>query len=137
MAMRDKLREAVSPYLQSDESVEEIFGAQTTSQYFALISIWIIVATKAYRVIAVTDRRILVCQASRWRITKIEGVIAEFPRQTLLGPPKGLWYPCRTLGQRMYVHKRFHKDIVAADSWAHQAPGPTTPSSPGPAEPST
>jgi hypothetical protein len=122
MAIRDKLQEAAAPYVQPDETVEQVFAGQTTSQYFALLSVFIILATNAYRVIVVTDRRILLCQASRWSVTKVVGVIAEFPRQTRLGPPRGLWYPMTALGQRVYVHKRFHKDIEAADSWAVPAP---------------
>jgi hypothetical protein len=37
------------------------------------------------------------------------------PRQTLIGPAHGLWYRVDSLGERLYINKRFHKDIRAAD----------------------
>ena len=40
------------------------------------------------------------------------------PRATTIGPASGMWWKCETLGDRMFVHKRFHKDIEAADSIA-------------------
>ena len=115
MAIRDKMQKNVEPYLQPGERVQAIFGAQTTSQYFALISYWII-AKNAYRVVVATDRRILVCHAGRVSTTKVKDVIAELPRNTRIGPAKGLWYRCDSLGDRLYVHKRFHKDIAEADA---------------------
>jgi hypothetical protein len=86
------------------------------SAYFALLSVWIIVFKNAYRFVAVTDRRIVVMQAGRMRLTTIKGVTAELPRSTRLGPPSGLWYKMEALGQTLYVNKRFHKDIEAADA---------------------
>ena len=34
---------------------------------------------------------------------------------TKIGPASGLWYRTEALGERLYIHKRFHKDIAAAD----------------------
>ena len=48
--------------------------------------------------------------------TKIKGVIRELPRSTRIGPPSGLWYKSETLGERIYIHKRFHSDINRADA---------------------
>ena len=61
MAIRDKLRKNAAPALQPGESVQSIFCAQTVSAYFALVSIWIIMFSNAYRVVVVTDRGL------RWR----------------------------------------------------------------------
>ena len=93
-----------------------MFCAQTTSQYFALLSYWIIILKNSYRVVAVTDRRILVCGSGRLSMTKVSGVERELPRGTRIGPPSGLWWKCETLGERLYVNKRFHKDVEAADA---------------------
>jgi len=105
-----------APLLQPGETVQAVFGAQTTSQWFALISYWIIIFTNAYRVVVVTDRRILVCKSGRFRTTPVNAVLHELPRATRIGPPSGLWYKTEALGERLYVAKRFHKDIEAADA---------------------
>ena len=116
MALRDKLRANAAHLLQPGETIESIFCAQTTSQYFALISVWIIIFTNAYRVVVVTDRRILVCSSGRFTMTPVKEILRELPRQTKIGNPSGLWWRCDSLGERLYVHKRFHKDVNAADA---------------------
>lgn len=54
----------------------------------------------------------------------------ELPRQTRIGPAGGLWYKTEAFGVPVRIHKRFHKDIEAADSMAGQGvaawPGPAT-----------
>jgi len=117
MAIRDKLRENAQHLLQPGEQIQAVIPAQTTSQWFALISYWIILLTNAYRVIVVTDRRILVCKSGRFRITPVNDVVHELPRSTKIGPPSGLWYKT-ALGERLYINKRFHKDVEAADAAA-------------------
>jgi hypothetical protein len=116
MAIRDKLRSNAAPLLQDGESVQAVFTAQTASPYLALISYWIVIFKNAYRVVVVTDRRILVCRAGRASVTTVKGVVGEFPRATRIGPPTGIWYKCDALGERLYIHKRFHKDVEAADA---------------------
>jgi hypothetical protein len=116
MAIRDQFRKNAAPLLQPGESIQSVFAAQTVSQYFALISYWIIIFKNAYRVVVVTDRRILVCSSGRFRITPVKGVLRELPRHTVIGPAHGLWYKSESLGERLYINKRFHKDVAAADS---------------------
>ena len=115
MAIRDKMRANAEPFLQPGETIQAVFGAQTTSQWFALISYWIIIFKNAYRVVVVTDRRILVGRSGRVTTTPIKEILRELPRSTRIGPPSGLWYKTDVLGERMYIHKRFHKDVEAAD----------------------
>jgi hypothetical protein len=76
----------------------------------------VIIFKNAYRVVVVTDRRILVCRSGRLGVTKVNEVIDELPRHTQIGPASGLWYKCETLGERLYIHKRFHKDIAQVDA---------------------
>ena len=116
MAIRDKMRANAEPFLQPGETIQEVFGAQTTSQWFALISYWIIIIKNSYRVIVVTDRRILVGRSGRFTTTPIKEVLRELPRSTRIGPASGLWYKTDSLGETMYVAKRFHKDITEADA---------------------
>src|SRR5712692_10475962 len=102
MAIRDKMRASAAPFLQPGETIQAVFGAQTTSQYFALISYWIIIFSNAYRVVVVTDRRILVCKSGRVTQTPIKEVLRELPRNTKIGPASGLWYHTEALGERLY-----------------------------------
>lgn len=116
MAIRDKIKANAAPFLEPGEVVQAVIPAQTTSQYFALISIWIIVFSNAYRVVVVTDQRILLCSSGRFRQTPVKAVLVELPRQTIIGPAHGLWYRTESLGSKLYINKRFHKDVAAADA---------------------
>jgi hypothetical protein len=116
MAIRDKFRASAASYLEPGEQIQAAFAAQSVSQWMALISFWIIILKSAYRVIIVTDRRILVFQAGKLQTTKIKSVLREVPRTTKIGPPSGLWYKTDVLGEKLFVHKRYAKDIEAADA---------------------
>jgi hypothetical protein len=116
MAIRDKIRANAASHLQPGEQIQAVFNAQTTSQWFALISFWIILLSNAYRVVVVTDQRILVFQAGRLQTTVIKGLLRELPRSTQIGPAHGLWYRTDVLGEKLYIHKRFAKDVDAADA---------------------
>lgn len=121
MAIRDTLRANAAKHVQPGETIQSVFSAQTTSAYMSLISYWIIILTNAYRVVIVTDRRILVCKSGRFRVTPVGDVVREVPRSTKIGPAHGLWYKTEALGEKLYVAKRFHKDVEAADAAAPAA----------------
>ncbi len=139
MALRDKMVDCAQPYLQPGERVQAVFGAQKLSQYWILLTVVILLVAQRYRTVVVTDRRILVLDGTRMSQTKVTGVLAELPRTTQIGPPSGLWWKCESLGEPLYVNKRFHKDVVAADTARPQSPGyppmPTTPPPAGPPRP--
>jgi hypothetical protein len=127
MAIRDKIVENAKPFLGPGEQVQAAFAAQTFSQYWFLLS-WIIVLVKnSFRSVVVTDRRILVLNTGKWSATKAKSVLRELPRSTQIGTPSGLWWRTDALGERLYVHKRFHKDVVAANELA---PAPGSPMAP-------
>ena len=116
MALRDKMMSKVQPYLQPGEQVQAVFGGQKISQWWLLLSALILLFANEYRTVVATDRRIIVFHGSKFSQTTITSVAGEFPRDTLIGPPKGLWWKCESLGLPIYVHKRFHKDVEKADS---------------------
>ncbi|HUR72979.1 MAG TPA: hypothetical protein VMZ00_01810 [Sporichthya sp.] len=125
MAIREKMRANAAPHLQPGENLQAVFGAQTWNQYAllplvlfgVLPAILVMAVVKPLRVVLVTDRRIVICQAGSLLATKIHGVVKESPRATALGEPTGLWWKCTTLGNtKMYVHKRFHTDVRKADA---------------------
>jgi hypothetical protein len=126
MAIRDKLKANAAHLLQPGEEIQVVIPAQTTSQYLSVISLWIIILSNAYRVVVVTDRRILLCHSGRFRISPVKNVVRELPRQTLIGPAHGLWYRSESLGQRLYINRRFHKDVHLADAGAHPYPDSTS-----------
>ena len=115
MALRDTMVKKVQPHLQQGEQVQAIFGGQKITQWWILLSGLILLFANEYRTVVATDRRIIVFHGTKMSQTKIKSVAAEFPRSTQIGPPSGFWWKCESLGDKLYVHKRFHKDVVAAD----------------------
>jgi hypothetical protein len=71
-----------------------------------------------YAIIAVTDRRILVFKASPLATTRPKELLGTFPRETRFGPTSGVFGKIDLGGTRYYVHKRFRKDLEAADAAA-------------------
>jgi hypothetical protein len=122
MAIRDKMRTNAASVLQPGETIQQVVAAQAANPYWAFLSYWILLFKSSYRVVVVTDRRIVVCQAGRMSVTQIKGVLGEFPRTTQIGPASGIWYKCLTLGDPIYIHKRFHKDVAEADAAAAATP---------------
>jgi hypothetical protein len=140
MALRDKLAARAQPYLQPGEQIRHVFLGQTgPSPYFALLSWLILLFGGKYYVFVVTDRSITVLRASKWMPSKPKASgnpEAVLPRATQLGPVSGLWGQTNALGQRVWVHKRFHKDITEADAEVAQLGGqPASPPPPPPAPP--
>lgn len=131
MALRDKLAERAQPYLEPGEQVRHVFMGQTgPSPWFAALSWWIVLISGKYFIFVVTDRAILVLLASKWVPSKPKAIEARLPRTTPLGPMKGIWAETHALGQRVWVNKRFHKDVEAADAELAAMGGATPPPAP-------
>jgi hypothetical protein len=114
MAIRDTMRSTSAPFLQEGETVQAIFGGQTMSP--VLLFLLFPLFQKPYRVVVVTDRRILVCRSGSLLPAGVKAMLRELPRETRIGPATGIWWRCGTLGERLYIHKRFHQDVAAADA---------------------
>ncbi|MEO7370652.1 MAG: hypothetical protein ABIZ69_07315 [Ilumatobacteraceae bacterium] len=116
IAIRERIKEAVQPLLEPGELIQAVIPAQTKSGWLgALGFIWLIFANR-YRPIVVTDRRVTVTDSGKWSQSKPTSIVTSLPRTTQIGPPQGIWWKCTSLGQPLYVHKRFHKDVEKADS---------------------
>jgi hypothetical protein len=115
MALRDKIRERAQPLLEPGEQVQAVFAAQTASQYLMVLGYVPFLLTNKYRCVVATDRRIVVFDAGRWGMGNPKAIIASLPRSVPLGPAAGLWHVVELGGERLRVHKRFHKDIAEAD----------------------
>jgi hypothetical protein len=127
MGIRTKLENNVQPQLEPGETLRAVFPAQGGPNPWLLafsgylIFMWL----AKYVIIAVTDKRIVVFKASALGTTKPKEVLATFPRDTRLGPVSGIWGKLELGGTRYYVHKRYQKDIEAANA----APAAAAPAS--------
>ena len=50
-------------------------------------------------------------------------MIARLPRQTVIGPARGLWAKLRLGDEKLYAHRRYHQDIRRANERAGAASG--------------
>jgi hypothetical protein len=117
MALRDTMLNSAAQYLRPGEPVQAVFGAQTASQYVAALGgIFVFLGLNHYRILVVTPARILVLDAGKTSMKKARGVVVELPRSTRLGPAAGLWHRIPAGQENLRVHRRFFKDIQAADN---------------------
>jgi len=119
MALRDKLAERAAPFLPQGSQVRQVFVCQTgPSPWFFLLTYLTIFWIK-YRLVAVTQDGIYVLEGSKLTGgAKPKSLVGTIPRATQLGPVSGVWGQINLLGERHWVHKRFHKDVTAADAEA-------------------
>jgi hypothetical protein len=117
-SLREKLAERAGPYLQQGEQVRQVFLAQGGPNPYWSFLTWLIFFAVKPRIIVVTDGSIIVLAAGRMAPSKpIAGPpLAVLPRQTPFGPVSGLWSVINLNGEKLWVHKRFHKDVAAADA---------------------
>lgn len=116
VAIREKIKENVQPLLEPGEQIQAVIPTQTKSGWLGAIGfIWLIFFNR-FRPIVVTDRRIAITDSGRWSQGKPTTIVNSYARTTQIGPPSGLWWKCLSLGQPLYIHKRFHKDVEAADA---------------------
>jgi hypothetical protein len=116
MALRDKLAQRATPFLEPGEQIQAVFVGQSgASPYWSFLSTWIVLLTAGYVVIAATDRAIVVLRSGFLTSTKPKSLLARLPRQPM-DEPSGLWAGLNLGGTRYWVHRRFHKDIRAANA---------------------
>lgn len=117
MSLRDSMRDSAAQYLQPGEPIQAVIGAQTASPLLAgLTGVFVFLSLNKYRIIAVTPARIVVLDAGKMSMKKARGIVTELPRSTRLGPGTGVWHQIPAGSEKLRVHRRFYKDIEAADS---------------------
>lgn len=114
MKIPEKIVHSAQPFLEPGETVQAAFLAQTFSQYWMLLSYFFAYFTDAYRCIVITDRRIVVLSTHRLNATKVKDVRRVLPRTTTIDSPTGTWWRTESFGEKLYIHKRHHQDILAA-----------------------
>jgi hypothetical protein len=115
MGRRESLQERVQALLP-DEQVQQVFMAQAGANpwignSFGLLGQFMV----KRRIIAVTDQAVVVFGATFNGTTPTE-MIRRLPRQTRLGPVKGIWSTINIGAEKTWVHRKFHKDVKAADA---------------------
>ena len=117
MALRDSMRESAAQYLRPGEPIQAVIGAQTASQWLAALGGFLVfLGLNRYRILAVTPARIVVLDAGKTSMKKARGVVTELPRSTRLGPGSGMWHQIPAGSETLRVHRRFFKDLEAADT---------------------
>lgn len=117
MALKEKIQEHVTPFLDPDERIESVFLARTgPSPYWSLLSGLFYFWVKNY-VVAATDRRIAVFRAGTMNTTKPKEQVASLPRNSLSEGLSGrLWGRIDLGGTRYWVNRRFRQDVEVAVS---------------------
>jgi hypothetical protein len=88
-AGRIRLRVAAVPLFVPGETLQALFQAQTFDRYLPFLY-WplVLIAPNPYRIVVVTDPRILVCFAGRMRPSVVRGIESQLPRATRIGSPR-------------------------------------------------
>ena len=119
MRPRRDLVENSAPFLPTGSEIRQVFICQTAPSFtFFLITyltgltmFWI-----KYRCVAITRDAIYVLESSKLSGgAKPQSLVGTLPRHTQLGPVSGRWAQVNILGERHWVHKRFHDAVAAAD----------------------
>jgi hypothetical protein len=119
VAPRIDLVERSLPFLPPRSEIRQAFIGQTAPNIGCFLVTYLTGLTmfwNKYRCIVVAPEAIYVLES-----TKAPGgampraLVGTVPRRTWLGPVSGRWAEVDLLGERQWVHKRFHDQIVAAD----------------------
>jgi len=131
MAIREKITANAAPFLEPGEQIQAVLAGQTASQYLIFLGLLPFFLANRYRCVVATDRRLLVLDSGKLFLGTPKSVVRALPRSTRIGPFSGaLWYVSGTLGETLRIHKRFQKDVEAADAHAGAAAPPPPPPPP-------
>jgi hypothetical protein len=112
MGVRDRLRKDAAKYLEPDEQVQAVFYAKRPE------------ARANDRAVIATPRRLVLLKLNFFG--RATGLLGEAPRETRLGPCRGMLSPIGAFDTPLQVSFRFFKDVNEAD----RAAGLDTPATP-------
>jgi hypothetical protein len=116
---RDDLVRRATPLLPAGGEIRQAFIYQSAPRFLSFVITYLSGLTifwNTYGCVVVTRDGIHVLES-----TKLSGgaeprrLLGTLPRRTRLGPASGRWAELNLLGERCWVHKRFHDQIAAAD----------------------
>lgn len=115
---RPDLVEAAQPFLPAGGEIRQAFIDQAAPSFFYFILTYLtgLMFQNKYRCVVVTPEAIHVLESTRWSGgAKPVALLSQMSRTTPLGPVVGRWAEDQLLGERHWVHKRFHDQILSAD----------------------
>jgi len=116
---RKDLVERAARYIPADSEIRQVFICQTAPRFGYFVITYLTGLTMfwiRYRCVAVTRDAIYVLESSKLSGgAKPHTLVGTLPRHTRLGPVSGRWGQVHLLGERHWVHQRFHDDIADAD----------------------
>ena len=122
MKPREDLVEHALPFLPDGSQIEQVFICQTAPCFIFFIITYLTGLTifwNKYRCVAVTRDAVYVLESSRLSGgARPQALIGTLARHTKFGPVSGRWARINILGQRHWVHRRFHDAVAAADQEA-------------------
>ena len=119
MKPRQDLMDHSAPFLPEGSEISQIFICQAAPSFVFFLITYLTGLTMfsiKYRCVAITPEAIYVLESSKLSGgAKPQSQVGTLPRHTHLGPVPGRWAQVNLLGERHWVHKRFHDVITAAD----------------------
>ena len=119
MKPRQDLMDHSAPFLPEGSEISQIFICQAAPSFVFFLITYLTGLTMfsiKYRCVAITPEAIYVLESSKLSGgAKPQSLVGTLPRHTQLGPVSGRWAQVNLLGERHWVHKRFHDVITAAD----------------------
>jgi hypothetical protein len=119
MAAGDRLAERCTPFLPPGSQIRQVFVCQAAASRLLFLITYLTGLTMfwiKYRCVAVTPDAIYVLESSKASGgANPRSLVGTMQRQTQLGPVSGRWGQVYLLGERHWVHKRFHQEVTAAD----------------------
>ncbi|MEU8758984.1 hypothetical protein [Streptomyces sp. NPDC048659] len=118
-APRPDLARRAAAFLPDGSEIRQAFVCQSAPNfgYFVLTYLTgLTMLRNTYRCVAVTKDAVYVLDGTAFSGgARPRGLAATLPRATRLGPVSGRWGRLDLLGERHWVHRRFHGQIAAAD----------------------
>ncbi|WP_232666409.1 hypothetical protein [Pseudonocardia sp. TRM90224] len=127
MDLRDRLRTEAGDFVPGGHDIQGVFIARAGLPPFLYpIVRWIGWAgVRQYIVVSTAHAHVLLF-ASRSRPPTALGIAGTLPRSVRFGPLSGRWGRSIVEDQKIYIHRRFHADIVDLDDLSEMDP-PTNP----------
>jgi hypothetical protein len=111
------MRTNVQPLLEPGEQIQSVVRAQTGPSPWLGVLTYLFFFFIKYVLIVATDRRIAVVRSGMWSQAGAKEILETHARETRLGPVTGsVWARLQLGGTRYWVHRRFFKDVEAADA---------------------
>jgi hypothetical protein len=113
---RRYIAERAAKFLPPAIVIRQIFGAQCFFPWLIGPLYLLYAPFKRWRVVAIADEGIFVFAARFWFDWRPTRLLRTLPRDTLLGPPHGIWSRIQIGPERAWVNMRFFPDVNSANT---------------------